>query len=80
MLEVDTPVLLLFITSFSISGNDKDYISMTPTWKKVIGNTGDRTTGPPGLYGKPTVLLPSATMVEQALAAVISPLQFPGAA
>ncbi len=36
------PVLLLFTISFSISGSDEDYILMTPTWKKVIGNSGGR--------------------------------------
>ncbi|NPA79852.1 MAG: T9SS type A sorting domain-containing protein [Thermotogae bacterium] len=39
------PVLLMFTISYSISGNDEDFILMVPTvpqWKKVIGNSSGR--------------------------------------
>lgn len=37
-----TPVLGMFTISYSISGSDEDYVLITPSWKKVIGNTGGR--------------------------------------
>ncbi|MEO0187084.1 MAG: hypothetical protein ABIL26_05630, partial [candidate division WOR-3 bacterium] len=37
-----TPVLGMFTISYSISGSDEDYVLITPSWQKVIGNTGGR--------------------------------------
>jgi hypothetical protein len=35
-------VLGLFTISYSISGSDEDFVLITPSWQRVIGQTGGR--------------------------------------